>query len=251
MNAEQVGLPIALPEPSLPEGIDIRNCDVEELLLWCLNNTGGAWNGCDLVFADPPWKYSNTGTNGAVGDRYPTLSVSAIVEHVGLAGSVAGNGAYLAVWVTSPFLKPWFDAVRKMEERDLWPHWRYVSAGAWFKPGTGAGWHWRGDSEHILLYERGGAKPRGGSPPLSNSCYGERTEHSEKPIGWQRAMVRNWTDPGGMVLDLYGGRATVARACVAERRRCIAAEVDEDRWKDSLGLVAGRVGIGSLLEGAP
>lgn len=244
VTAVQQGLPMVAPVPVLPEGIDYRNCSVETLLEWCVQHLGREWLGCQLVFADPPWRYNNTGVNGAAEDHYPTMPTAAIVDDIAMAGSVCGDGAYLALWITGPFLDEWFEKVEKHRSAGgYWP-WRYLSAGCWFKPGTGAGHHWRGNCEFVLLYERGGAAPKKTKPPLSNACYDERTEHSEKPIGWQAEIIEHFVEPGGQVLSLYEGRATVSRACLWTGRRCVSAEVSEKRWTEGMGLIAGRVGVG-------
>ena len=65
------------------------------------------------------------------------------------------------------------------------------------------------------------------------------TGHSEKPIEWQRAMVRRWTDPGGLVLDLYAGLAPMARACKAEGRSYLGAEIDPERHRHAMAKLDG------------
>jgi len=59
----------------------------------------------------------------------------------------------------------------------------------------------------------------------------------------QRAMLRQWTQPGDLVLDLYAGMAPLARACRDEGRAYLGAEIDRDRWgeaMDRLGVDSGQ-----------
>ena len=59
-------------------------------------------------------------------------------------------------------------------------------------------------------------------------------DHSEKPLDWLRAIVRAWTSPGDLVLDLYAGLAPMARACLLEGRRYVGAEVDPERHRKGM-----------------
>ena len=64
-------------------------------------------------------------------------------------------------------------------------------------------------------------------------------------VGWQAEMIRRWCPPGDLVLDLYAGMGSVARATLraGEGRRYVGAEIDEGRHRAALGLIAQRVGV--------
>lgn len=47
-----------------------------------------------------------------------------------------------------------------------------------------------------------------------------------KPIGLMRAIVRDYTRPGDVVVDPFCGGGTTALACAIEGRRCITSEMD-------------------------
>lgn len=47
-----------------------------------------------------------------------------------------------------------------------------------------------------------------------------------KPLGLMRAIVRDYTKPGDLVVDPFGGGGTTALACAIEGRRCITSEMD-------------------------
>ena len=47
-----------------------------------------------------------------------------------------------------------------------------------------------------------------------------------KPLGLMRAIVRDYTRPGDLVVDPFCGSGTTALACAMEGRRCITSEVD-------------------------
>ena len=199
--------------------IDLRCCDVSEIL--------GDALGARLVHADPPWTYEQTAVTGNAADQYETLAMSGIVEHIDAAFDCAAPGGRLALWTTWPLLADWMSAAASMR-------WEYVTGGAWTKTGTfGVGYHWRGQSEPLLIYRKPG-KSKTNQAGLMNAHASRPTGHSEKPHEWQRTMLRAWTDPGDLVIDIYAGMAPLARACRDEGRDYLGAEIDPRRWGDAM-----------------
>ena len=47
-----------------------------------------------------------------------------------------------------------------------------------------------------------------------------------KPLGLMRAIIRDYTRPGDLVVDPFCGGGTTALACAIEGRRCITSEMD-------------------------
>ena len=217
---------------TLPEGIDLRCCDVAEVL--------SVASGARLVVADPSWAYSKgmwsmigacgDGLTGAaiadsVGEQYQSLSDAAIVAHLDAAYDCCAPDARLAVWYTWPKDAEWYDAGNAGKR---WGPRK--SGGAWLKTGqVGVGYHWRGQTEPVALFTRGTT----GRPLecLLNGYASVPDEHSYKPVEWQRAWIRAWTSPGDLVLDLYAGLGSVAVACALEGRRYIGAEIDPERHR--------------------
>lgn len=204
--------PIATP--AVP-GIDLRCADVADVI----RETSGA----RLVHADPPWTYDNADTRGNAADQYDLLTNEGIAAHVDAAWDSAGDDAYLVLWTTWPKLGEWMTAVTGSR-------WALKTGGAWGKSGRlGVGFHWRGDSEPVLLYVKGNPRPldRG----VSNLHISKREAHSEKPAPFLRRMLAAFTAPGDLVLDLYAGLAPMARACALEGRRYVGAEIDPQRHR--------------------
>jgi len=211
--------------------IDLRCCDVAEILAEA--------KGAQLVHTDPPWgDYANDPGGAQPQHQYPTLTLPRIVEHIDAAFDCAADGARLALWTTWPLLVDWLAASAAMR-------WQYVTGGSWTKTGTfGVGFHWRGQSEPLLVYRKPG-KAKLNRAGLINAHSSRPTGHSEKPHGWQRAMLREWTEPGDLVLDIYAGMAPLARACQDEGRDYLGAEIDRERWGDAmerLGVDSGQAG---------
>jgi hypothetical protein len=91
----------SLRSPEPPPGIDLRRCDVAEML--------ADVRGARLIVADPPWAYdreagvANPGTRGI----FDVLTMDQIVAHLDAAHDAAGPACRLAVWYTWPKAAEW------------------------------------------------------------------------------------------------------------------------------------------------
>lgn len=180
-----------------------------------------------LVFTDPPWIYSQAVGAKLAADHYAGLSTAEAAEHVRAAAEWAAPGARMVLWCTFPLLAEWMS-------QDAGP-WHYKTGGAWLKQGgIGQGYHWRGDAEIALVYVRRGAGAGRPHETIRNGHASPRGRHSVKPDGWQRAMIRAWTEPGDHVLDLFAGLGSVAAAARAEGRRYTGWEIDPVRHAAAL-----------------
>jgi hypothetical protein len=211
-----------------PKGIDLRCCDVREML--------ATVRGARLLCADPPWLYSreagvaNPETNGI----YSGMSESDIAAILDASYDSAGADARLAVWYTWPKDAEWTasgGAGFRWGAR--------VTGGAWTKhpmPNGGVGYHWRGKTEPVALFTKGAAGRA--DECIYNGWISPPTDHSEKPVDWMRSWLRAWTAPGDTVCDLWSGLAPLARACYAEGRRYVGAEIDPERHDKALARLA-------------
>lgn len=215
---------VATPPP--PESIDLRCCDVVELL--------GAARDARLIVADPPWLYERLagGANPQMSGIYNGLAESVIAEHLDRAYDSAGKACRLAVWYTFPKDAEW-DAAGRAGKR-----WGPITTGgAWLKTGqVGVGYHWRGQVEPVAIFTRGSTGRC--RELLLNGYQSPPSDHSEKPIGWLRAWVRAWTAPDDLVIEMYAGLAPLARACLMEGRRYMGAEIDPERHAEALARLA-------------
>jgi hypothetical protein len=55
-----------------------------------------------------------------------------------------------------------------------------------------------------------------------------------KPLGLMREIVDDYSAPGEVVCDPFGGHATTLRAAIELGRRAVGCEVDETVWSDGL-----------------
>ena len=233
---------VKVPEPPKPHGIDLRCGSIDDLF--------DEVQDARMVFCDPPWTYSNSGDKTrSAASHYPCLTMDDIVRHVRRSYDCAADDAYLVVWATFPLLAEWMavsteDAIR----------WRYVTGGAWAKTGApGAGFHWRGNAEPILIYRKG--KPKPCNTRLLRSTHvtdqhrgsgnrsGEALAHSEKPISYQANMIDVWSNPGDLIMDIYAGLCSVGRACARTGRKYIGAEIDPKRYRSAVDRLALESGL--------
>lgn len=234
----------ALPSPPTPGAwCRLIRGDVTEAIE-AAREAGGA----DLVIADPPWSYDgNVADSPKASNHYDCLPMGAILDHLRMARMVARPGSRLALWCTWAML-PEFAGTGGRSPGG----WRWISGGAWGKltpeddqtegrgmvGRPGIGYHLRSsDCEPLLVLLGPGPHARADVP----GWWVEATSaHSAKPVEWQARMVSAWCPPGGVVLDLYAGLGSVARAVAraGEGRRYIGAEIDEQRHAWALSLLA-------------
>lgn len=213
-----------------PAGIDLRCGDVRELVREV--------RGAAFVHADPPWLYAREAgvANPATHGIYAGMTEADIADVLDAAYDCAEPGARLLCWATWPKLTEFLTAGGPGRR------WRYVTGGAWTKilRNGGVGYHWRSTTEPALMFSKPGAAMH---IDVSVNHYNGHTspaeEHSRKPLGWLRTMLRAWTPPGALVLDLWSGLAPMAAACALEGRAYIGAEIDPERHGRALTFLRG------------
>jgi N6-adenosine-specific RNA methylase IME4 len=133
--------------------------------------------GC--IYADPPWRYGNGGTDNAASKQYPTMSCEDIAALP--VGDLAASPAHLHLWATNNFLG---------EALGLLVHWgfEHKSCFVWCKQGLGMGNYWRVTHEFLLLGVRGSCTFH----DHALRSWGEyaRGEHSAKPEQVRLAIER-------------------------------------------------------------
>lgn len=107
-----------------------------------------------------------------------------------------------------------------------------IRCGVWVKPDSapqftgdrpGTGW------EAVLILHRKGRKRWNGGGHHATWIHGvERgnVHPTQKPLALVRKWVRDFTDPGDLILDPFGGSGTTAVAAMHEGRRCLIIEKD-------------------------
>lgn len=149
----------------------------------------------DVVYADPPWHYSNTGVEGAAARHYPTMPTETI-KALAVRNRVAGD-ATLFLWVTNPFLR------EGLEVAEAWGF-TYRTNMVWVKRnalerGRGVGFYVRGYHELMFICTRGSHVPTVAAP--ASVIEAEATEHSRKPDAAYRLIEQLY--PRAQRLELF------------------------------------------------
>lgn len=184
-----------------------------------------------LVVADPPWAYRNavggSGTSGSAA-KYGVMTDADIARDLERAFACAAADSYLALWVTPPKMWEWFRASQALG-------WRYLSAASWLKPGFGMGFHWRGQTELLLLYAKG--SPRPSSRSVRGGWSAPRRRHSAKPPEVYREILQ-LVDADSLVLEMYAGSsAGLPLVCRDLGYDYLGAELDPDRHRTAVEIL--------------
>lgn len=136
----------------------------------------------NIIYADPPWSYSDKGCNGNADSHYQTMKIDDICKlPVNTSGGgIAADDCVLFLWTTYPMMK---EALRLIE---AWGFTYKSIAFQWVKQNrSGKGYffglgRWtRGNTEPCLIAVKG--KPKRISASVSQLVFSPLRRHSEKP----------------------------------------------------------------------
>lgn len=85
-------------------------------------------------------------------------------------------------------------------------------------------------------------------PGAYSSGQGEREHIGGKPLELMRAIIRDYTRPGDLIVDPCAGAGTTLRAAAIEGRRAIGAECDEATYRAAADRLRG-LGVGVTKDG--
>ncbi len=165
----------------------------------------------NLIVVDFPWQYENK-QNGAVADRYKTLSLAELEVLMALhSRTTFAKDAVLAMWVTVPF---------KWAALPLAVGFDYKTTLFWHKapadeakPGRlGTGYWFRNEVEELWVFARGTAKAF--RLPIRNVRREPATAHSSKPEWFQEVLEQGGDGVGlDRRLELFARRARPGWRC--------------------------------------
>ena len=122
-----------------------------------------------VVLADPPWEFGNTGLSGAASSHYPTMPVEEIEALP--VGDCVTKDSVLFLWASNALLP---EGLRVLS---AWGF-TYRSKMTWVKDRIGTGFWTRSQDEPILIGARGSMTPKKVFPSVFSAKKGR---HSEKP----------------------------------------------------------------------
>lgn len=159
----------------------------------------------DLVYADPPWKYSFSATKSRqVENHYPTMTLEEI-KALGTRLPMKPNSLCL-LWTTTPKL------LEGLAVMTAWGY-EYKSCAVWDKVTMGMGYWWRGQHEILLCGTRGKFAPPGPSGRVSSVWREKRGRHSAKPLVVYEWIEKNWPPTQWALLELFARNVRVGWSC--------------------------------------
>lgn len=140
-----------------------------------------------VIYADPPWSYSDKNCNGAVGNKYPTMKLEAIKAL--RVSDISADDCVLFLWSTYPMLK------EALAVGEAWGFKYKTIAFQWVKlnrkngkPFYGLGRWTRGNTECCLLFTKG--KPKRVSNSVFQLIQTPISRHSEKPHEAREKIIK-------------------------------------------------------------
>ena len=143
----------------------------------------------DVIYADPPWEYNNSGISGAAENHYPTMATEKICE----LRIPSSENAVLFLWVTNPFLK---EGLRVCESWGF----EYKTNIVWVKEQAGQGFYVKGQHELLFIAVKGSFRPDD-SLYVRSVVEANRQTHSEKPMQFYEIIEKMY--PNGKYLELF------------------------------------------------
>ena len=123
-----------------------------------------------VIYADPPWKYENSGFEMSAEKKYPTMTIEQISDLE--IGKIADENSILFMWATNPLLENAFKVIKS------WGF-EYKTNFVWTKQRHTAGFYIYGQHELLLIAVRGSMLPIGEKP--KSIIVGKNDVHSKKP----------------------------------------------------------------------
>jgi len=148
-----------------------------------------------VIYADPPWKYSNNGAietaNGRevftrVEQHYPTMSIEELCAMGPDVQAMTEPDAVLFLWTTSPMLEVAFDVINS------WGF-KYKTSVIWNKMRHTWGHYVSVRHELLLICTRGSCTPDANELPNSVQSIERSDRNSEKPEQFRQMIDQMYT----------------------------------------------------------
>ena len=139
-----------------------------------------------VIYADPPWKYGNSGLDdyGHAERHYPTMSIKELSALP--VKELTEDNAVLFLWATSPLLEECFEVIR------AWGF-EYKTSFVWDKVGHNMGHYNSVRHEFLLVCTRGSCTPDNLKLFDSVQTIEKSGRHSEKPEEFRQIIDTLYT----------------------------------------------------------
>ena len=179
-----------------------------------------------IIYADPPWSYSDSGCSGAAAAQYATMSINELKQ---LPVNPAGGG--VLCFTRWDVQQVFIDALRLAGLT-------VKSVIVWDKKAHGMG-DLKGSFapryEAIIFATKGRYELPGKRPDDLIACakVGNQslTHPNEKPVALLEQLIEATTIPGALILDPFAGSGSTLAAAAKTGRQYIGIEIDEQYSK--------------------
>jgi len=157
-----------------------------------------------ILYADPPWKYSNDGIIGEsdhyghVERHYPSMTITELCEMGQAIQDITEPNAVLFLWVTSPLLEVSFKVIK------AWGF-KYKTSFIWDKVKHNFGYYNSVRHELLLVCTRGSCTPDVNTLHDSVQSIERSDTHSEKPEEFRQIIDSIYSH--GRRLELFARKA--------------------------------------------
>jgi DNA modification methylase len=195
----------------------------------------------DLIFTDPPYgcDFQSGRSKGGTATRFAKIkNDDQVLNIAGIVEARLAQDSAAFVWTSHSVYPGWrnqFDAI-------------YKQTIIWHKPGGGG--DLRGsyavDYEMALFCVKGHPKFRAirgmAVWTIGKDQVMQYKHPTQKPVALPEKAILDFSDPGGLVLDMFGGSGSTLMACEKTGRTCRMAEIDPAycdviiaRWEAATG----------------
>lgn len=155
-----------------------------------------------VIYADPPWSYSNDvsagfGGNASASDHYPCMSIQELCDLP--IKDIAEDNAVLFMWVTSPLLEECFPVIK------AWGF-NYKTSMVWDKMKHNVGHYVSVRHELLLICTRGSCTPDSNKLLPSVVSIERSKVHSQKPEEFRKMIEQMYTH--GNKIELFARTKT-------------------------------------------
>ena len=148
----------------------------------------------NVIYADPPWQYNNSGFSGSANQQYTTMSTEEICSMP--VKDYSADEAVLFLWATNPFLK---DALRVIESWGF----EYKTNMVWTKENPiGMGFYCLGQHELLLIATKDSFLPNTKESLPPSVLRHKNLKHSQKPEVFYNIIEKLYS--GCSYLELFG-----------------------------------------------
>lgn len=194
---------------------------------------------CDLLLCDPPYSArTHEGQRTGASLRVPTITYSSLTA--ALADELAAAWAPRVRWWAVVFA----DHVSWAWHEAAWSAagWMTFAPVVWLKrnppprmggdgPGLAAEFVLIARPRHRMPSERMGARPGRYDVRSRRSCEPAAGLAGQKALDGMRALIRDYSRPGDLIVDPFAGSGTTLDAARREGRRSIGAECDPAHYE--------------------